>query len=88
MYILLLAFLFQYGHYNITITTQNLKIILSIIIRCGSDLGQTMCPPAATCGKSDRARIGTWEQVGQFLHGLLGLIYEFQNKKERKFWIF
>ena len=23
------------------------------------------CPPAATCGKSDQARTGTWEQVGQ-----------------------
>ena len=33
-----------YGHYNITTTTQNLKIILSIIIRCGPDPGHTMCP--------------------------------------------
>ena len=32
-------------------------------------LNYTMCPPAATCGKSDRARIGTWEPVWQFLHG-------------------
>ena len=30
-----------------------------------------MCPPAATCGKSDRARIGTWKQIGQFLHGAI-----------------
>ena len=51
-----------------TTTTKNLKIILSIIIRCCSDPGHTMCPPAATCAKSDRAQIGTWEQVGQFLH--------------------
>ena len=63
MYFLLLAFQFQYSHYNITTATENLKINFSIIIRCGSDPDHTMCPPAATCGKSDRARIGTWEQI-------------------------
>ena len=42
-----------------TTTTKNLKIILSIIIRCGSDPGHTMCPPTATCRKSNWARIGT-----------------------------
>ena len=30
-----------------------------------------MRPSAATCGKSDVARIGTWEQVRHFLHGLV-----------------
>ena len=30
-----------------------------------------LVPTRVTCGKSDRARIETWEQVGQFLHGLL-----------------
>ena len=55
-------------------TLQNLKIILSIIIRSDSDPGHTMCPPAATCGESDWARIGTWEQVGQFLHELISLL--------------
>ena len=44
--------------------------MLSIIIRCGFDPDHTICPPAATCGKSGRARIGNWEQVGQFLHGI------------------
>ena len=55
---------------------QNLNIILCIITRCGSDPGYTMCPPETTCGKSDRARIGTWKQVGLFLHGSPSVIPE------------
>ena len=60
---------FCFWHFNFHIVTQNLKITLSIIIRWGSNPGHTICSPAATCGKSYRARIGTWEQVGQFLCG-------------------
>ena len=33
-----------------------------------------MVPIRATCGKSDPARIGTWKQVGQFLHGYRKLL--------------
>ena len=41
-----------------------------------------MGSPAATCAKSDRVRIGTWEQVGQFLHGA-PCFSSFREKKYR-----
>ena len=50
------------------LSVEKRRFRLSIIIQCGSDTGVTMCPTATTCGKSDRARIGTWEQVEQFLN--------------------